>query len=178
MRRRIMAPKGETTRPTTDFLRETLFNLLESRASLERVLDLFAGSGAVGLEAWSRGSLHVSFVERDRAALEALRANIQHLAADDAVQVLPMTVERALKRLAKDGVHFTLVFLDPPYGDDSASRALESLSEQRLDAPDGLVVVQHATRDELAVEVAAFRRVEERRYGNSSFTFYRREVTP
>ncbi|MCA9522104.1 MAG: 16S rRNA (guanine(966)-N(2))-methyltransferase RsmD [Myxococcales bacterium] len=176
VRRRIATPKGDTTRPTTDFMRETLFNLLETRAPIARFLDLYAGSGAVGLDAWSRGSESVTLVESDRAALDVIRANILHLGAGEAVEVVALPVERALGRLANKRERYTLVFLDPPYGADAVETTLASLSELRLDDDEGLIVVQHASRVHLAETVGSLRRFEVRRYGNSSYTFYRREV--
>lgn len=124
--RKLAAPKGETTRPTADRTRETLFNMLASRVgSFEglRVADLFAGSGALGLEALSRGAAHCLFVEQDRNALAAIRANIETLGARARADVRAASV----MSLAPESLPYDLVLLDPPYGTGAAGAALDRL---------------------------------------------------
>jgi len=124
--RRIEAPKGEATRPTADRTRETLFNMLTSRlGGFEelRVADLFAGSGALGLEALSRGAAHCLFVEQDRAALDAIRANIRSLEAGARTSVEAASVMGL--RAAKEPLD--LILLDPPYGTGAGSVALDRM---------------------------------------------------
>lgn len=124
--RRIEAPKGEATRPTSDRTRETLFNMLTSRlGSFEglRVADLFAGSGALGLEALSRGAGHCLFVEQDRAAVEALRANVKSLDAGARVQVQAGSV----MGLGPAREELDLILLDPPYGTGAGAVALDRM---------------------------------------------------
>ncbi len=124
--RPLLAPPGYATRPTSDRAREGLFSMLASRlGSFEelRVADLFAGTGALGLEALSRGAAHCTFVENDRAALEVLRRNVDQLGATARADIRPQSAEHA----APPAPLCDLVLVDPPYGDDHAQAALDRL---------------------------------------------------
>jgi 16S rRNA (guanine966-N2)-methyltransferase len=141
--RPLAAPPGEATRPTSERAREALFSMLASRlgdfADL-RVADLYAGTGALGLEALSRGATHATFVERDRAAVAALNANIARMGASATATVLAMPVE-AVGRAFQP---FDLLLLDPPYGEGLALLALARLVEYGWVAPHALVSVETA----------------------------------
>jgi len=170
--RRLRAtPKG--VRPTTDRVRESLFSSLGDVAGA-RVLDLFAGTGALGIEAISRGAGRVVFVERARRALEALRGNIADLGLGSECEVLPMDAMAALPLLAGRGAEFDLVLLDPPYGEGREVRALEELRETNLVPEHGLVVVERAKRDALA-PVEGWRQQRERAYGDTVLVQLSRE---
>jgi 16S rRNA (guanine(966)-N(2))-methyltransferase RsmD len=121
--RRLISPKGDQTRPTQGILREALFNILQNQIAGSHFLDLFAGSGAIGLEALSRGAQEVVFVEHNRLALQALKANIERLACK--ARVLPFDIFKALKLLSNP---FDLIFADPPYDQIDLPRLLSSLS--------------------------------------------------
>lgn len=151
--RRLAAPPGSDTRPTADRVREALFSMLASRlGSFEelRVADLFAGTGALGLEALSRGAAHCTFVESDPLALKALRSNIEKLAAGDAAQILPQPVEAMMT--AREPCH--LLLLDPPYRSGLGQKALTRLVAKGWIA-DGAWVSLETARDE-NVDVAGF----------------------
>jgi 16S rRNA (guanine966-N2)-methyltransferase len=142
--RAIVAPKGEATRPTSERAREALFSMLASRlGSFEGlvVADLFAGSGALGLEALSRGAAHCTFVENDRAAIEAIRANIAAFAA-------PAEVRAGAAEHARLAAPVDLAFLDPPYGSGLAASALAALPL----APGAWVSVETARDESVAAE--------------------------
>ncbi len=152
--RALLAPAGQATRPTADRVRQAIFDMLlhapwGGRDLLEgtRVLDAFAGTGAFGLEALSRGAAHATFIEQDRAALEALRANVAACRAADRVAVLGVDV-----LTAPAGEPCDLVFLDPPYGHDLVPRAIDRLRAMGWIAPDALVVVETG-RDEVVPEL-------------------------
>jgi len=147
--RSLIAPQGTATRPTADRVRQALFDMLlhapwAGRATVEdvHVLDLFAGTGALGLEALSRGAAHATFVEQNRAALAALRANIAACRADERCTVLAIDA-LAIPR----GTPAGLVFLDPPYGKDLVPRAMARLHAAGRLAP-GALVVAETGRDE------------------------------
>jgi 16S rRNA (guanine966-N2)-methyltransferase len=167
--RTLKAPKGMDVRPTSDKVRGAIFNILGSWPELSvegaRVLDLFAGTGALGIEALSRGAAHATFVERDRHALAALRANLEATGFDASSEV----VERDAEKLADAG-KFRLVFVDPPYDLVARSRAIASLAS-RLE-PGGIAVVEHATRDP-SPAVPGLAAADARRYGSTAVTFYR-----
>jgi 16S rRNA (guanine966-N2)-methyltransferase len=157
--RALQAPPGDTTRPTADRVRQALFDMLlhapwSGRDAIEgtHVLDVFAGTGALGLEALSRGAGFATFIEQDRAALAALRANISTLRAADRTAVLAGDA-LATKGLAAapsttlSGAPCALIFLDPPYGADLVPRALAHLTEGGWIAP-GAVIVAETAREE------------------------------
>jgi len=147
--RTLKSPPGEATRPTADRVREALFSMLTSRLGDFdglRVADLYAGTGALGLEALSRGCAHVAFVENERVALGVLKANIDLLDAEQESAVLALPVE-ALGRAA---VPYDLLLLDPPYGEDKALPALARLLAQGWIAPHALVSVETAKKEVLA----------------------------
>ena len=148
--RRLRAPRGLATRPTADRVRVTLFDVLGPAVAGARVLDLFAGTGAVGIEALSRGAARVVLVERDQSALRALRANLTALGAPRAAaRVMAGDVLRLLPELGAQEGPFDLVFLDPPYATALAARTLEGLAATRICRAGTEVVVQHSTRTSL-----------------------------
>src|SRR5262245_38258932 len=116
--RRLKAPPGLATRPTSDRLREALFNILGGDVAGSRFLDVFAGSGAVGLEAYSRGADSVGFVEHSRRALALLEENVEHCGASEGVRIVARDALSALRSLATKGEEFDIVFVDPPYEAD------------------------------------------------------------
>jgi 16S rRNA (guanine966-N2)-methyltransferase len=161
--RRISAPPGDEVRPTADRVREALFSSLQTRLLDARVLDLYAGSGALGLEALSRGAAAATLVERDRRTLAVLRANIEVVGLDGAV-VLPVDVAAALAGQPPGGP-FDLVFADPPYRTSAAEvdRILEALVGHL--APGATVIVERARRDPAPAWPAVLQPTEPRVYG-------------
>jgi 16S rRNA (guanine966-N2)-methyltransferase len=160
----LTAPRGTATRPITDRVKETLFGILGDRVPEARVLDLYAGSGAIGIEALSRGAEHADFVERDRAALAALRANLERTRLADA-SVHEADVERFLAAAAGP---WDLVVLDPPYEVRAIVAPLRALVP--LLAPGAWVVIKHFWRAETP-EVDGLAVVRQRRFGETMLTF-------
>ena len=171
--RRLVTPRGVTTRPTADQVRIALMDTLGPWLPDARVLDLFAGAGGVGLEALSRGAAHATFVERDPRALEALVENIQALDLEPRTHVARGDVTRQLARLASRGLRFEIVFLDPPYATDDGERALAALGSGGLLAPNGIVIAQHLTKRRPAAEYGVLRAFRDRRFGETTLTFFR-----
>ncbi len=170
-RRSIEAPAGKAVRPTSERARQALFNTLEHgewgvRLAGARVLDAFAGTGALGLEALSRGAAHVAFLENDRAALAALRRNIQSLGVGRETSL----IERDATRPGAAAQAVDLAFLDPPYGSGLAAPALVALKDGGWLHRGSLAVVELAKRDDLEVP-AGFTVIEERRYGAAKLLF-------
>jgi 16S rRNA (guanine966-N2)-methyltransferase len=170
--RRLIAPHGSRTRPTSDRVREALFMTLEPLDGL-RVVDLFAGTGALGIEALSRGAAHVDFVERDPAARRALESNIATLSIVDRTTVWPLVLPQGLKRLSGRLLAADLVLVDPPYGDAAGLRVLEALGAAGCLAPEARVVFEHASRDDARESAGRLTRVRTRRYGDTAITLYR-----
>jgi 16S rRNA (guanine966-N2)-methyltransferase len=171
----LQAPKGQATRPTLGRVRESLFMILRDRLAGGRVLDLFAGCGALGLEALSRGAAEAVFVESARPALDALRANIERAGWTDRARVVARDAFGVLKRPAPPGDRpFDLILLDPPYHADLAARSLGQLGS-RTDgwiAAGGWIVAQVGRRDALEPVYGALNRLEERSYAETLVAFY------
>ncbi|MGB7405670.1 MAG: 16S rRNA (guanine(966)-N(2))-methyltransferase RsmD [Pacificimonas sp.] len=169
--RKLAAPDGLGTRPTAARSREALFSMLASRlGNFEglNVLDLFAGSGALGLEALSRGASHATFVERDRHALAALRANVSALSAADRTSIISRDATYAIPLPAPA----QLVLLDPPYGEDMEAQALRSLAGSADIAEGALIAVETASEAEaLATDMEI---LAERTYGKARITLIRK----
>jgi len=167
---RIFAPKGTDTRPTGDRVREAAFNLIgPGRVDEARVLDLFAGSGAMGLEALSRGAAHATFVEADRAACQTINRNLDKLELAGAT-VLCQDVMTALRGDVRMGTRYDLVLVDPPYRRfSSLQNALIQLLPEVLD-PDGLLVVETSASEEPELPPLAAR--TSRRYGSARLTLF------
>lgn len=149
--RPLVAPEGVATRPTSDRARETVFSMLTSRlGTFEElnVIDLFAGTGALGLEALSRGAAHATFIENDRAALSALKTNIAKLGAGERTTVLPRSAEAP----GTAPVPADLAFLDPPYGTDLGEKALAALLKGGWLAPGAWISMETARGQTLAAE--------------------------
>jgi len=169
----LKTPKVEATRPTSGLVRETLFNILAHDIPEARVLDLFAGSGSVGLEALSRGAKHATFVEKARPALACLRENIATLGVAEETAVLPYPVERVLTELSRADESFDIIFLDPPFADVEAyARTLAAVSENDLLAPDGILVAQHDARLPLPEEAGRLKRFRLQKIGDNALSMY------
>jgi len=163
---RLVAPKGTATRPIADRVKETLFGIVAERVVGARVLDLYAGSGAIGVEALSRGAAHCAFVERDHHAVQALRENLTRTRLADLATVHAMAVERFLS--AAVGGPWDLAILDPPYSEHAILAPLERLAPAL--APSALVVVKHFWRTPVP-EAAGLVQRRTRRFGETSLTF-------
>jgi len=171
--RRLVTPRGTTTRPTTDQVRIALMDTLTPWLDGVRVLDLFAGAGAVGLEALSRGAAHATFVERDARAVAALRRNVTTLELEQATRIVLEDVRRALGWLERQHERFGVVFLDPPYETELAPAALAGLGTGALLSPPALVVAQHLTKRAPDTEIGVLRAYRTRRFGETTLTFFR-----
>jgi 16S rRNA (guanine966-N2)-methyltransferase len=169
--RRLTPVKGRI-RPTAAKVREAVFSILGPAVDGVRVLDLFAGTGALGIEALSRGAAAATFVEDHPEALKVLRRNLEALGLLGRTTVWPLPVTAALKKLAGRGERFGLAFLDPPYGRGEAVAALSALASLNLLSPGARVVVEHSRRESLPEVCAPLGRLEVRRYGDTQVAFY------
>jgi 16S rRNA (guanine966-N2)-methyltransferase len=162
--RRLKSIPGAATRPTPDRLRETLFDILGPRVEGTEFVDAYAGTGAVGIEALSRGSSHAYFLERNRAALDAIRENLASLGLEARATVVPGGALASLTRHASG-----IVFLDPPYDlEREYAAALDALGQ----SPPLLTVVQHSVRLTLAETYGQLRRNRLARQGDNALSFY------
>jgi len=168
----LRAPKGRSVRPTADRVREAVFSILRSRFTnvAVPVLDLFAGTGALGIEALSRGATAAVFVEPDRGAASAIRANLH--AAGFAAEVIPVSAARAVAILAAASRGFGGVFVDPPYHRGLVARTLAALASSGVVEPGGWVVVEHGREEEPAERVGPLVCTDHRRYGDTRVALF------
>lgn len=172
--RKLASVKDTAIRPTSDRVREALFNILGSKPLESCVLDLFSGSGALGLEALSRGARHSVFVDNDDRSLAVLRRNIAHCKMAACTTVIQWDVIKNLYCLNRDDLGFDLVFMDPPYGLGIIERALINLTRQDVLLPDAIVVAEHPSKEAIDLSGTGLQITDHRRYGSSSLSFMSR----
>jgi 16S rRNA (guanine966-N2)-methyltransferase len=171
--RRLQGPRWAGLRPTSDSLRETLFNILGDRVEGTRVLDAYAGTGALGIEALSRGAAHVTFIERDRRATALVTRNLAACGIGEGYTMVPAAFEIAAARLR--GERFDLILLDPPYDAIDLEDVLVGAAAMLAD--DGLVVLEHGARTEPPMRAGALTRRRRVVAGDSALAFYERDTT-
>ncbi len=178
--RRLDMPKGPEIRPTLDHVRQALFNLIGSKVSGARALDLFSGTGAFGMEALSRGAAEATFVDRSFFCTQTIKANLERLgiptAGPSPASILRTDASTVIRRFEREGSLFDLVFLDPPYGRELARKSLIALADHAIVPTHGLVIAEHDKRDALPPEIegtkAKLVMSRRERYGDTVLTFY------
>lgn len=176
--RRIEAPPGSLVRPTSDRVREAVFNILGQPAPATRVLDAFAGAGSLGLEALSRGANEAVFIDKSRTSIRCVKRNIEALAVGSRARVHCADSVALIKRWSErtsagTEARFGWIFLDPPYRSDAAERMLAVLGSSPLVTVDATVVVEHDRRNPPADRWGALIQTDRRRYGDTEVSFYR-----
>jgi 16S rRNA (guanine(966)-N(2))-methyltransferase RsmD len=172
--RPLRSLKGQALRPTSDRLRETLFNILGPQVSGATFVDLYAGTGAVGIEALSRGARHAIFAEQHTAAAALIRRNLDSLEIGGEAEILSMDVDGAIEKLESRHVHAQFIFLDPPYAADAEyENALESLGESSIVAPGARVIVEHLKKRVLPERVGDLELARVVAQGDAALSFYR-----
>ena len=170
--RTILAPEGRDTRPTLDRVRENLFNILQWHCRDAQVLDLFAGSGALALEALSRGAAGAVLADRDPRAVRIERQNVENLGFADRARVIQAEWQETLRRLAAENMTFQLVFLDPPYAMKDLSAVFEALRSGGMIDETSLLVVEHKAEDAPFVG-DGFIVTDQRKYGYAGIHMFR-----
>jgi len=173
--RKLKAPKGVTVRPTAARVKESLFNILPHKFSGLRVLDLFAGSGNVSIEALSRGADEVVMVEESARSAATIRENLTRLGLNCKAQLWIAPVNRSLRKLDAAGEKFDLIFLDPPYDKGLATKTLEAISRSFLLSPAGVIAAEHSGREILKACYGDLILNDQRRYGDTLLSFFRRQ---
>lgn len=170
--RAIAAPQGEKTRPTQDYVRESLFNIIRWDIEDARVLDLFAGTGALSLEALSRGAASAVMIDMDRAACECIRKNMETTRLKERCRLIPRDYKAALSMLGREGAKFDIVFIDPPYKMENTGEMCAELYDGGLLAADALIFVEHR-RGMAPLIDPRFEAYDQRNYGETQITFVR-----
>jgi len=173
--RKLKVPKGLGVRPTAARVKESLFNILPHDFSGLRVLDLFAGSGNVSIEALSRGAVEAVLVDESARCAAAIRDNLTRLELNRRAQIWVAPVARSIRKLDRAGEKFDLIFLDPPYDKGWVSTTLEAIGRSSLLNPAGIIVVEHSGREAIKPSYGDLILNDRRRYGDTSLSFYRRQ---
>ncbi|SDY76799.1 16S rRNA (guanine(966)-N(2))-methyltransferase RsmD [Evansella caseinilytica] len=171
----LKAVPGQTTRPTTDKVKESIFNMIGPYFDGGRILDLYGGSGAISIEALSRGVEEAIIVDRDRKAIETIHTNLKLCRLEQQAQVFRTEAGRALKALQKQEKKFTLIFLDPPYQKQRLSEELAYIAEHQLLSRDGQAVVEHALTVSLSDSYGSLHKRREEKYGDTVIAIYSEE---
>lgn len=175
--RRILAPRGRSTRPTSDYVREVLFDLLTQQVEGRTFLDLYAGTGAVGIEALSRGAAVAVFVEHNRLAVTTLYRNLEASGFRNRAEVVPMEVLRYLRQAAHCSRSFDLIFLDPPYLHSDASAAMGLIASTEILTTSGMAILERSAKVDPVRVPAGLALIREVRHGDTTLQLYRREAT-
>ena len=172
-RRTIRLPAGCRIRPTSDRIKKSLFDILNPLEG-KTFLDLFAGSGNVGLEAISRGARFVFFVERDRRLIEVIRTSLIRFECEERAEVVARDVERGLADLRQRGVGIDIAFADPPYNRGCISSLFEWMNRGDLLTPNGILIVQHSKRESPEeTDIGQMSEIDRRTYGDTVLSFFR-----
>ncbi|HJQ67682.1 MAG TPA: 16S rRNA (guanine(966)-N(2))-methyltransferase RsmD [Blastocatellia bacterium] len=172
--RRLRAPHGDQVRPTSDRLRETLFNIIAPRVEGCRFLDICAGSGAIGIEALSRGAASATFIDKSRRASAIIESNLASLSITSNATVINRDALQALKRLSADAAQFDIIFFDPPYASEIYSQVMGELASGLLLDPEGVVITEHRAKRPPAAEYGELKMYREVKQGESALAFYAR----
>ena len=171
--------EGMETRPTTDRIKETLFNMLNPRLYDCQFLDLFSGSGAIGIEALSRGAARTVFVENNSRAVQVIRDNLAFTHLGDKALVMPLNVMEALRRLEEQNAHFDLIFMDPPYNQGLEREVLEILRDSSLIDENSLIVVEASRETDFSyLESLGMELERQKEYKTNKHVFVRRKEQP
>ena len=170
--RKLKAPKGMGTRPTTDRAKEALFNIIGGQVREAKFLDLFAGTGAIGIEALSRGAREAVFVESNPQVVKIIKENLALTGFGGQAEVLSREVDRAVDLLSAAGQNYNIIFMDPPYLKNLAQTSLVKVSNGGLVAAGGLVITESSKLDLLPEEAGHLKLFRQEKYGDTVFSFY------
>ena len=172
--KKLKSPTGKT-RPLSDQAKEGLFNILQPHINGCSFLDLFAGSGGVGIEALSRGAKQAIFVELDKKTVQVIRENIKLCGAQERTKIFALDVLRALKILKRNQAKFDIIFVGAPYESPNLEKSMQELSDAILLENDALVVAEHRSKHSLANRFEFLEKVREVRYGDTVLAFYKKQ---
>lgn len=171
----LNAPEGMGTRPTTDRVKENLFNIIQNEIRDKKVLDLFSGSGALAIEAVSRGACEAVLVEPDKRCYTVISENLKRTRLDGRARIIRIAAEPAILQLQREGMRFDLVFMDPPYQQGWIVQTLDQLADSGILNPGALVVVEHEASDPSPDHIGSIRKTHEKKYGRTALSIYREE---
>ncbi|WP_042160375.1 16S rRNA (guanine(966)-N(2))-methyltransferase RsmD [Paenibacillus gorillae] len=171
--RTLKAVPGMNTRPTTDKVKEAIFSMIGPYFDGGVALDLFAGTGGLGIEAWSRGVERTIFIDREKISIDIIRHNTEMARMGSAAEIYRNDAERAIKLLEKRGVVFKLVFLDPPYKMTQMDELMTDLAQRSMLEEDAIIVVEHDAAHLYPEHIEQFEQLKQSKYGDTAVTIYR-----
>jgi 16S rRNA (guanine(966)-N(2))-methyltransferase RsmD len=169
--RKLATPKNRSLRPTSDRVKESIFNILRGEMEGKVVLDLFAGTGNLGIEALSRGAKKVVFVEKGRQALRLIQRNLVQFGLDGRSEIIPKDANRAIGILRRRGEFFDLILMDPPYEKGLIQKTLTKLNSHQIYYMDSILVIEHHRREALPHPVNGWNLIRQRRMGDTVISF-------
>lgn len=170
---KLDSPKNNDVRPTTDRVKESLFNIINSYIIDSEVLDLFAGTGSLGVECLSRGARSCVFVDLKKESLDIVKSNIKKARVEDKSIVLKDDFKNAINSLKIKNKTFDIIFMDPPYYENLFEDCLLSISKNNILKEDGIIVVEHDTKEILNENINDLEKFRYKKYGNTTLSFYR-----
>jgi 16S rRNA (guanine966-N2)-methyltransferase len=170
--RKLLSPVGMGTRPTLDRIKESIFNIIQERTRNAVVVDMFSGTGSLGLEAASRGAEMCYLIDMGDTTFEMLKKNVDNLKFNDKCKCLKGDTYKYMQQFSKEGIVFDLIFIDPPYAKDMIPPAIEIIAENRLLKEDGLIVCKIDSSEEIYDGNTIIHISDLRKYGNTTVLFY------
>lgn len=169
--KKIFIPKGVYLRATTDRTKESLFNILPSIEG-KSFLDLFAGTGNIGIEAMSRGAVRTVFVEQNPLMIKAIKKNLSLCGFERNYEIIKTTVEQGVGILSRRKDRYDIIFADPPYEKGYVGKILQLLSLASLNSEDGVIAIEHTVREEFEADIGKIALVDQRKYGETVISFF------
>lgn len=169
---KLNTPKNEDVRPTTDRVKESLFNIINPYIMESDVLDLFAGTGSLGIECLSRGANRCVFVDVSKESISIVKSNIKKARVENESIVLNLDFKDAINKLKLQNNKFDVIFMDPPYYKNMFIDALEKITEASLLKEDGIIIIEHDTKDKFPEKINTIIQTKSKKYGNTTLTFY------
>lgn len=173
---KLNAPKNDDVRPTTDRVKESLFNIINSYIMDSKILDLFAGTGSLGIECLSRGAQKCVFVDISRDSIEIVKSNIRKARVENESVIVNADFKDAITKIQATKDKFDVIFMDPPYYKDMFISALEKIDQADLLIEDGIIVIEHDTKDSFPETIGRLEKSKSKKYGNTTLTFYKMEA--
>lgn len=170
---KLKAPKGLSTRPTSDRVKESVFNILGEIPNNSKVLDLYAGSGGIGIEFLSRGAQVSYFIDNSIESIKIIKQNLKSTKLLQQAHVYKNDVHRAIRILSKRNIKFQFVFLDPPYEKNLAITTVEEICRNNILAEMGKIIIEHETKALLPDEIFNLEKYDQRKYGGTTVSFYK-----
>lgn len=174
--RKLEKLEGLEIRPTSDRVKESLFNMLGAKVFDKSFLDLFAGTGGIGIEAYSRGAAEVVFVDTNAKSIQVLKGNLEKFKILDKVEIYNTDYINAISKFAADNRKFDIIFMDPPYLKGYEKNALLEISDKDLLSPKGIIIIEHDLTDEMPEKSGRLTMTRQKKYGKTMLAFYALEI--